>query len=100
MNYKEIVEHILSVTARTRDGDQELYKEVLFALNFNTLKQSALSLIMKVKFKELPSLDTITRLRRKAQMDNPNLRGDLWNDRHGIKVEKALSDLGYSQPAY
>jgi hypothetical protein len=93
--YKKIVKEVLIDFQATRDDDQSLYAIILDKLNFNTMSNSAYDLIRKVRAKELPSLDTITRARRMVQMETPTLRGNEWDARHGIKIQKALTDLGY-----
>lgn len=94
--YKKIVKQTLEDSYSSRDNDQLLYSDVLARLNFDIYKNSAMSLINGISAKTLPSSDTITRLRRALQLDNPSLRGDDWDIRHGVKVQKALTDLGYS----
>ena len=96
MNYKEIVHTILSADEDSRDDDNRLYAAVLAELNVSVYSLTVFELLRDVRDKKLPSLDTISRLRRLTQMNYPNLRGNEYNERHGIKVEKALTDLGYS----
>jgi hypothetical protein len=96
MNYKQIVKQTLEDFETTRDDDQGLYAVTLDKLGFNVLKETAFVLIGKVRAKKLPSLDTVTRLRRMIQMEHTTLRGNEWDARHGNKIQKALTDLGYS----
>lgn len=96
MNYKLIVKTQLEKIPVTRDDDQYLYALVLAKLNFLVTERSAFDLITEVQKKNLPSLDTITRLRRMLQMEHVDLRGNDWDIRHGVKVEKALNDIGYT----
>ncbi len=99
-NYKKLVSQTLLENISARDDDQYLYSVVLSKLGFKVEEELSLLLIAKVTAKTLPSLDTITRLRRMVQMTTPSLRGTLWDERHGKKVEKALSDLGYTNVYY
>jgi hypothetical protein len=96
MNYRQIVDQMLTEYKELRDDDQKLYAYVLHKLGFHVKNKSAYELIKGVRSKSLPSLDTITRLRRMSQMENHTLRGSEWDIRHGKKVEKALSELGYA----
>jgi len=93
--YKEIVKDTLAQFEETRDCDQKLYAFTLTKFKFDVKKATAFELIKKVRAKKLPSLDTVTRLRRMIQMDNPSLRGNEYEARHGNKIQKALTDLGY-----
>lgn len=93
--YFKIVKQILGNIPQSRDDDQVLYSHVLAELNFNIFKEPAWNLITKVSKKQLPSVDSITRMRRMIQRQHVVLRGELWEQRHGIKQEKAKSDLGY-----
>lgn len=95
MNYKQIVKETLKDYQSSRDDDQSLYATVLSKLKFDIRSETAYDLIGRVRAKRLPSLDTITRLRRMIQMEYPSLRGEEWDLRHGKKVDKALTDLGY-----
>lgn len=95
VKYSKVIEAILEQVPQSRDDDQMLYAHVLAQLNFNIFKQPAINLIKQVSDKKLPSLDSVTRIRRMIQIDNPDLRGGLWEKRHGIKQEKAKKDLGY-----
>jgi hypothetical protein len=36
---------------------------------------------------QIPQADVITRARRKVQEENPELRGELYNERHQLKEE-------------
>ena len=93
--YYKLTEDILNKVPQSRDDDQILYAHILAELNFNIFKQPATNLIKQVSDKKLPSLDSITRIRRMIQRQNAFLRGALYDKRHGIKQEKAKSDLGY-----
>lgn len=95
MNYIQTVKDLLIEKEALRDNDQNLYIQVLAKYSFDVRSRSSLDLITKVKDKSLPSLDSITRLRRRVQQQNPLLRGKEYEKRHGVKQDKALSDLGY-----
>ena len=93
--YFKIVKHVLEKTPQSRDDDQVLYSHVLAEFNFNIFKEPAWNLITKISKKQLPSVDSVTRVRRMLQERHIELRGELWSVRHGLKQEKAKSDLGY-----
>lgn len=93
MNHKELIREILLKNIESRDCDVTLYIEVL--KHFNCHNLNAILLLYKIKYKTIPSFDTISRLRRQAQEQEQSLRGEMWNTRHTTKQEKAKSDLGY-----
>ena len=80
--------------AKTRDCDILLYSEIL--RKQGKLFISAGDLMHQVKNGELPSYDSVSRIRRMVQMQNENLRGKEWAKRHIEKQNKAKKDLGYA----
>ena len=92
---QSIVREILTQNIASRDCDKTLFSELVRAKGFEPLNISLIQYISYVNNKTLPNYDTITRARRIIQMREPNLRGLLWDSRHGVKHEKAKKDLGY-----
>ena len=93
---KEQVHHVLKRWKHTRDNDgaltwfiwQSFYKDVIKDIE-----------VFKVNYvnRTIPTQETISRIRRKLQNNHKELRGELYEDRHGVKQEKALVDLGYNK---
>lgn len=93
MTYKQRIADLLQRSDIAKDDDQHLFTLVLSGLDFDVIKRPAIDLISLTRDNRLPSLDTVSRLRRRVQEENPSLRGKLWDERHGVKIEKALSDI-------
>ncbi len=95
--YYSLVKNRLKVHKRTRDCDLRLYNNVLMYDFDYDFRYPVADLMWKIEEKRLPTMDTITRLRRKAQREHPELRGKKWDIRHGSKQDKAKGDLGLGQ---
>jgi len=80
-NVKPSVKNLLTKYSSLRDSDRllvaELWKQELKALKTNDL-------LMMLKAGKLTSYDSITRVRRKVQEENKNLRGKLYKERKAI----------------
>lgn len=92
-----LVKTILSESPETRDDDLLLYKKVILQLKYNFNFLTIGRYLSLCKKKSIPTYDTVTRLRRLAQMKDSTLRGALWSKRHKEKKEKALRDMGYAE---
>jgi hypothetical protein len=81
VNVKPSVKNLLTKFSSLRDSDRllvaELWKQELKALKTNDL-------LMMLKAGKLTSYDSITRVRRKVQEENKNLRGKLYKERKAI----------------
>jgi hypothetical protein len=81
VNVKPSVKNLLAKFSSLRDSDRllvaELWKQELKALKTNDL-------LMMLKAGKLTSYDSITRVRRKVQEENKNLRGKLYKERKAI----------------
>lgn len=90
---KDLVTKVLQNHDLSRDNDRVLTANVWY-LCFKKLgvKLEILSAQEFLKIyisNQLPNHDHITRTRRKLQEDNPELRGELWNERHHLANEVA-----------
>ena len=93
---KSKVKQILTDYKDTRDDNAKLInwyyiKHHNFASNPNYL----VFIGMLIR-KEIPSIETLTRLSRQVQEQNIELRGEKWHQRKTIKTEIVKSDLGYN----
>lgn len=84
--YTPIVKEILKVSERARKDDNYLWMLVLEGNGFKTTEESVFDLLTKVQESNLPSLGTISRIRRKVQEENEELKAD----RHTILVRQEL----------
>jgi len=95
---KANVKTILTEHPETRDDNGKLinWYYILFA---KVVDKSYLSFIGMLIRKEIPTPDTITRLSRQLQEQNPELRGKYWRQRKTVKVLEVQKDLGYNVKA-
>jgi len=81
VNVKPSVKNLLTKFSSLRDSDRflvaEFWKQELKALKTTDL-------LMMLKAGKLTSYDSITRVRRKVQEENKNLRGKLYKERKAI----------------
>lgn len=72
----------------TRDNDNALIAFLLMDMEFlNLEKISAETFLLNLKNGEYGSLESIRRCRQALQEKHPELRGELYNKRHGYKEE-------------
>jgi hypothetical protein len=97
MNNKDLTNKVTLVLVSnipSRDCDVTLYIGILKIYNAQHI--TAMQLMYEVKNGNVPSYDSISRIRRKVQQENKSLRGQIWAKRHNEKQDKAKSDLGYA----
>lgn len=81
---KTKVKHLLTAYPLTRDNDYLLIAYVYYyAMGEKKLVQmTALDFLKEFSKGDLPSTETIRRMRAKIQEQNPNLRGTKYAERH------------------
>jgi len=92
---KSKVKQILTDYKETRDDNVKLfyyYYKIHHRFNSN---YGYLEFLLMMTRKEMPSTETLTRLSRQVQEQNPELRGEKWRLRKTVKTEIAKKDLGY-----
>jgi hypothetical protein len=89
---KEQVRQILIDYPQYRDDDHKLTCAYYFIMYGRESLESmtAMELLKQIADGRGPFPDTITRVRRKLQEQHPELRGERWNDRHGLAEETRL----------
>lgn len=91
-NLKEVVHYYLAKYPKLRDSDEHL---VAIIWHNQISKNKDLSVVQFLKLYAdgcLTNSDSITRMRRKLQEHHPELRGDLWIQRHE-KQEEIVQNL-------
>lgn len=91
--HKDQVEDILKRSKKSRDNNVLMYYLLLkefYAINLDDV--SASSLLLAAHKRQLPNYDSITRVSRRLQELNPELRGKEWNARRGLE-EETIEDL-------
>lgn len=85
----------------TRDNDRMLcvyyWQQQLLDNGRNPSNMYMADFFMAYTFTDLSDAQTITRLKRKLQMERPQFRGNKWAERQA-KQDKVKKDLGYAQP--
>lgn len=79
--YESIVLFILKERPDARDNDYALFYYVLEKRGIDTKKLSAYDLLTRLAKKEIPSILSISRARRKVQEEIPEVRGEKWEER-------------------
>jgi len=93
-NVKADLKEILESSEMARDNNLELYYYFL-TIKYNISGQTTfLNICARILNKEIPTMDTVRRLSRQIQQQNPHLRGKNWDKRHG-QQEEVKKDLGY-----
>lgn len=95
---KQDIKNLLIQDKKYRDDDALLVCRYYYNKcgGDETLKtMSAINLLNLLASKTLPLPDYITRVRRKLQEQNPELRGEKWAERHSLEEEtcKEIHDL-------
>ena len=89
---------ILLKHPETRDNDRMLciyyWQQQLLDSGRNPSSMDIADFFMAYTFNSLSDAQTITRLKRKLQMDRPQFRGKRWAERQA-KQEQVKKDLGY-----
>lgn len=85
---KDKVREVLIHHPETRDNDNALIAFLLMDMEFLNLKKiTAETFLHNLKNGEYGSLESIRRCRQALQEKNADLRGELWEKRHGYKSE-------------
>ena len=91
---------ILLKHPETRDNDRMLcvyyWQQQLLDSGRNPNTMDIADFFMAYTFTDLSDAQTITRLRRKLQMERPQFRGQRWAEKQA-KQEQVKQDLGYGQ---
>lgn len=89
-NIQDVVKDALIRYPKYRDDDNKLVAYIWWKhLKNNNIPEDiiAMDFLQLYAKNELPQADAITRARRKIQEENPELRGELYNERHQLKEE-------------
>ena len=91
---------ILLKHPETQDNDRMLcvyyWQQQLLDTGRNPKNMDIADFFMAYTFTDLNDAQTITRLKRKLQMERPQFRGKRWAERQA-KQEQVKRDLGYGQ---
>jgi hypothetical protein len=88
---KNLIQLMLEEKEHLRDSDEALASNILYMFlkikNIDCEKITAFELLKMYAKNELPTVDYITRVRRKLQEDNENLRGKTYKARKNKEEE-------------
>ena len=94
------VANVLLKYPTTKDDDRQLcvyyWHEELIEQGKDPSKMDTPDFFLMYSYGGLTDAQTITRLRRKLQMERPQFRGKRWEEKHRKQLEVKL-DLGYGQ---
>jgi len=79
--YESIVLSILRERPDAQDDDYALFYYVLEKRGLNIKELNAYELLLRMSKKEIPSVLSISRARRKVQEEYPEVRGTKWEKR-------------------
>jgi len=96
---KKVVEELLEKYSSLRDSDRKLVVNVwgneLLQVGIDPDKITGRQLLTIIGGGRLSSSESITRARRKAEEDRPELRGKTWARRQGIEQDEVKQDLKF-----
>lgn len=98
-NYEKITDEVLTTYPVTRGDDDLLYVAVLARLGYDysrLAQMSAYDFLISYRVKGLPTIESIGRVRRKVQEENPSLLPDLNTKVMRKKSEKIFKNYAKS----
>ncbi len=90
-NYLDEIREIMEKWPQTRDDDMLLWGQFLFIKGLVRTDENFYQVLSKARERNLPSYESVTRLRRKVQENEPALRGTKYKQRK--KEEKTYHDF-------
>jgi hypothetical protein len=90
------VKQRLESSTKMRDDDALLIADVWREELAELGAKSVYDVLNAIAGRMVTSPESIRRSRQKVQQDNPNLRGNVYNQRHA-KEEEVLKELGYTK---
>jgi len=94
-NVKADLKAILENREPARDNNISLYNIYLTEKMNVPLDAQYIDVMFGIYSGKYPTMDTVSRLSRQIQQQNPHLRGKNWEKRHGQQRE-VKKDLGYN----
>ena len=91
-NVKADLKAILEEIEGTKDCNIKLYQHYIFSKTDVETNTALWTFFYKLEIKAIPSMETVSRLSRQIQQQNPHLRGKNWEKRHGQQRE-VINDL-------
>ena len=89
--FQQIILKALKELPNTRDDDLLLFATVLLRMHHDPTTQKLIDTLIAIKTGDLPSFDTVTRLRRNLQERHPEIRGKRYYDRH-LRAEVKVAE--------
>lgn len=75
LKFEPIVKDVLKRNPEARDSDNILYLEVIETIKPESSKQSIEEFLLSLNKNKLPTIESVGRMRRRIQEDNPELQG-------------------------
>lgn len=86
MNHQK-VDNLLRKHPKSKDDDRELFLAWIFYEENLTEEEKQAFGVLKEVLRRMPSLESLTRARRKLQEENPYLRGENYKQRKTREVQ-------------
>ena len=94
MKLTDLIYKKLKISEHLRDCDNDLYLAVCTELNPSAIHKPFYEVMLDLKSYGLPSIETVTRLRRKVQAEHPEVRASekvtQWRE---VKEEQARAGI-------
>ena len=101
MKTKEIIKTLLEQNPQLRDSDAKLkcrfWTNELKTRGIDTKKITAHQFLIMLSQNKLHNAEGLTRMRRKVQEENEDLRGDMYKERQTTQQNKMKAKLGYNE---
>ena len=93
--FQKIIHKALRENEQSRDDDLLLFGVICMRMHVDPATVTLLDVLVGMRYGDIPSFDTLTRLRRECQEKDPSVRGKRWYDRHlraEVKVEEQRTE--------
>jgi hypothetical protein len=101
MKTKDEIKRLLTNDKRLRDSDSKLiarfWNNELERKGIDTKDMTAYEFLCLFAQSKLHNVEGITRMRRKVQEENEDLRGDMYKERQTTQQNKMKAKLGYNE---
>ena len=84
--FQQIILKALKENEASRDDDLLLFGIVLMRMGIDIGRQTTVEMIVGMQLGDIPTCDTVTRLRREIQEKDPSVRGRRYYDRHRREI--------------
>ena len=84
--FQQIILKALKENEASRDDDLLLFGVICMRMHVDPAQATLLDVLVGMRHGDIPSFDTVTRLRRELQEKDPSVRGRRYYDRHRREI--------------